>query len=60
MRLNRRELIGLGFSGGSSLLLGGCALNGLSEAVGKATQPFNERIEGLMQGKGKVPEFRRD
>jgi DMSO/TMAO reductase YedYZ molybdopterin-dependent catalytic subunit len=58
--LNRRQLLGLGLSGGSSLLLGGCALNGLSETVGKATQPLNERIEALMQGKGNVPEFRRD
>ncbi len=59
-RLNRRQLLGLGVSGGSSLLLGGCALNGLSEAVGNATQPLNERSEALLQGKGKVPEFRQD
>ena len=44
-QLNRRQLLGLGVSGGSSLLLGGCALNGLSETVGNATQPLNERIE---------------
>ncbi|MCT0199408.1 molybdopterin-dependent oxidoreductase [Synechococcus sp. CS-1325] len=59
-RLNRRQLLGLGVSGGSSLLLGGCALNGFSEQVGKATQPLNESIEALLQGKGQVPEFRRD
>ena len=58
--LNRRQLLGLGFSGGSALLLGGCALNGLSETVGNATQPLNERIEALIQGKGPVPLFRRD
>lgn len=58
--MKRRQVIGLGLSGGSSLLLGGCALNGLSEAVGEATQPLNERIEALMQGRGPVPEFRRD
>ena len=58
--LNRRQLLGLGFSGGSSLLLGGCALNGLSETVGNATQPLNERIEALLQGKGPVPLFRRE
>ena len=59
-RFNRRQLLGLGVSGGSSLLLGGCALNGFSETVGNATQPLNERIEALMQGKGPVPLFRRD
>ncbi len=59
-RLNRRQLLDIGLSAGPSLLLGGCALNGFSEAVGHATQPLNERIEALMQGKGKVPEFRRD
>jgi DMSO/TMAO reductase YedYZ molybdopterin-dependent catalytic subunit len=59
-QLNRRQLLGLGVSGGSALLLGGCALNGLSESVGNATQPLNERIEALMQGKGPVPLFRRD
>jgi DMSO/TMAO reductase YedYZ molybdopterin-dependent catalytic subunit len=53
-------LLGLGLGGGSSLLLGGCALNGLSESVGNATQPLNERIEALLQGKGRVPEFRRE
>ncbi len=58
--LNRRQLLGLGLSGGSALLLGGCALNGHSETVGNATQPLNERIEALMQGKGLVPLFRRD
>jgi DMSO/TMAO reductase YedYZ molybdopterin-dependent catalytic subunit len=59
-RLNRRQLLGLGVGGGSSLLLGGCALNGLSETAGAATQPLNERIEALMQGKGPVPLFRRN
>lgn len=58
--LTRRRLLGLGVSGGSSLLLGGCALNGFSEQVGAATQPLNERLEAWMQGRGPVPEFRRD
>lgn len=58
--LRRRQLLGLGLGGGSSLLLGGCALNGLSESVGNATQPLNERLEALLQGRGRVPEFRRD
>ncbi len=58
--MKRRQLIGVGVGGSSSLLLGGCALNGLSEAVGNATQPLNERIEALLQGTGPVPEFRRD
>jgi DMSO/TMAO reductase YedYZ molybdopterin-dependent catalytic subunit len=55
----RRRALGLLLSGGSSLLLGGCALNRWSTAVGEATQPLNERIEALLQGKGPVPEFRR-
>lgn len=59
-RLKRRQLLGLGLGGGSSLLLGGCALNGLSESVGHATQSLNERLEALLQGKGAVPEFRPD
>jgi len=58
--VKRRQWLGLGVSGGSSLLLGGCALNGLSKAVGNATQPLNERIEALMQSRNPVPEFRRD
>lgn len=58
--LTRRQLLGLGYSGGAPLLLGGCALNRFSEQVGKATQPLNERLEAWLQGKGKVPEFRRD
>ncbi|WP_216900742.1 molybdopterin-dependent oxidoreductase [Synechococcus sp. CCY 9618] len=57
--LGRRQALGLLMGGGSSLLLGGCALNGLSEAVGEATQPLNERIEALLQGRGAVPEFDR-
>ncbi len=57
--LSRRRSLGLLLGGGSSLLLGGCALNGLSGAVGEATEPLNERIEALMQGKGILPEFRR-
>lgn len=59
-RLHRRQFLGLGLAGGSSLLLGGCALNGLGESVGKATQPLNERIEALLQSRGTVPGFRRD
>ncbi|MEB3263505.1 MAG: molybdopterin-dependent oxidoreductase [Synechococcus sp.] len=59
-RLGRRRLLGLGAGGGASLLLGGCALNGLSDGVGRATQPLNERIEALLQGRGPVPTFRRD
>lgn len=58
--LTRRQLLGLGYSGGAPLLLGGCALNRFSEQVGKATQPLNERLEAWLQGKGKVPEFRWD
>ncbi|MCT0223729.1 molybdopterin-dependent oxidoreductase [Synechococcus sp. CS-1328] len=58
--LNRRQLLGLGVSGGSSLLLGGCALNDLSASVGEATQPINERLEALLQGRGPVPLFRPD
>jgi DMSO/TMAO reductase YedYZ molybdopterin-dependent catalytic subunit len=57
--LSRRRSLGLLLGGGSSLLLGGCALNGWSETVGEATQPLNERIEALLQGKGTLPEFRR-
>ncbi|MEA5389914.1 molybdopterin-dependent oxidoreductase [Cyanobium gracile UHCC 0139] len=57
--LSRRRSLGLLLGGGSSLLLGGCALNGWSETVGEATQPLNERIEALLQGKGRLPEFRR-
>ncbi len=52
----RRALALLG--GVPPLLLGGCALNGWGEAVGAATQPLNERIEALLQGKGALPEFR--
>lgn len=59
-RLSRRQLLGLTLGGGSSLCLGGCALNGLSTAVGQATEPLNERIEALLQGAGPVPEFRPD
>jgi DMSO/TMAO reductase YedYZ molybdopterin-dependent catalytic subunit len=59
-RLHRRQVLGLGLGGGSSLLLGGCALNGVNEAVGNATQPLNERLEALLEGRGRVPEFRRD
>ncbi len=58
--LSRRQLLGLGISGGSSLLLGGCALNDLSSSVGDATQPLNERLEALLQGRGPVPLFRPD
>ena len=57
--LSRRRSLGLLLGGGSSLLLGGCALNDWSETVGEATQPLNERIEALLQGKRKLPEFRR-
>jgi len=56
--LNRRQLLALGLGGSSSLLLGGCALNGVSAAVGNASQPLNERLEALLQGRGRVPEFR--
>jgi DMSO/TMAO reductase YedYZ molybdopterin-dependent catalytic subunit len=56
--VSRRRLLGLGVAGGSSLVLGGCALNGFSEAVGGATQPLNERLEALLQGR--VPQFRPD
>lgn len=59
-RLSRRQLLGFTLGGGSSLFLGGCALNGLSTAVGQATEPLNERIEALLQGSGPVPEFRPD
>ncbi len=59
-RLDRRRLLRLGLATAPSLLLGGCALNGLSGAVGDATQPLNERIEALLQGGGPVPEFRPD
>lgn len=59
-RLTRRRLLGLGLGGGSSLVLGGCALNGFSTAVGQASEPLNERVEALLQGRGPVPEFRRD
>ena len=52
---SRRRALGLLLSGGTSLLLGGCALNRWSTAVGEATQPLNERIEALLQGKGPVP-----
>jgi DMSO/TMAO reductase YedYZ molybdopterin-dependent catalytic subunit len=58
--MNRRQLLGLGAGGGASLLLGGCALNGWSGAVGEATQPLNERIEARLQGRGAVPGFRRN
>ncbi|MDM7937781.1 MAG: molybdopterin-dependent oxidoreductase [Cyanobium sp. CZS 48M] len=58
--LSRRRLLGLGVSGGSSLLLGGCALNGLSEQVGQFSEPLNQRLEALLQGRGPVPEFRPD
>jgi len=57
-RLSRRRSLGLLLGGAPSLLLGGCALNAHSEAVGAATQPLNERIEALLQGKGTLPEFR--
>jgi DMSO/TMAO reductase YedYZ molybdopterin-dependent catalytic subunit len=56
--LSRRRSLALLLGGGSSLLLGGCALNGWSATVGEATQPLNERVEALLQGKGKLPEFR--
>ncbi|CAK6697056.1 MULTISPECIES: molybdopterin-dependent oxidoreductase [unclassified Synechococcus] len=59
-QFSRRRLLGLGVSGGSSLLLGGCALNGLSEQVGQASEPLNQRLEVLLQGRGPVPEFRPD
>jgi DMSO/TMAO reductase YedYZ molybdopterin-dependent catalytic subunit len=58
-RLSRRRSLGLLLGGGSTLLLGGCALDGWSGTVGAATQPLNERIEALLQRKGKVPEFHR-
>ncbi|MCT0218698.1 molybdopterin-dependent oxidoreductase [Synechococcus sp. CS-1329] len=58
--LSRRRLLGLGASAGSSLLLGGCALNGLSEQVGQISEPLNQRLEALLQGRGPVPEFRPD
>lgn len=56
--LSRRRSLGLLLGAAPTLLLGGCALNGVSEAVGAATQPLNERLEALLQGKGKLPEFR--
>jgi DMSO/TMAO reductase YedYZ molybdopterin-dependent catalytic subunit len=56
--LSRRRSLRLLLGGAPALLLGGCALNAQSEAVGAATQPLNERIEALLQGKGKLPEFR--
>jgi hypothetical protein len=57
--LSRRRSLGLLLASGSSLLLGGCALNDWSETVGEATQPLNERLEALLQGQGTLPEFRR-
>lgn len=57
--LSRRRSLGLLLASGSSLLLGGCALNRWSHSVGEATQPLNERLEALLQGKGKLPEFQR-
>jgi DMSO/TMAO reductase YedYZ molybdopterin-dependent catalytic subunit len=57
--LSRRRALGQLLSGGSSLLLGGCALNDWSETVGEATQPLNERLEALLQGRHQLPEFRR-
>ena len=59
-RFSRRRLLGFGLSGGSSLLLGGCALNGFSEKVGEASEPLNQRLEAELQGRGPVPEFRPD
>jgi hypothetical protein len=56
--LSRRRSLRLLLGGAPALLLGGCALNAQSEAVGAATQPLSERIEALLQGKGKLPEFR--
>lgn len=55
--LSRRRSLGLLLGGAPSLLLGGCALNAQSEAVGAATEPLNERIGALLQGKGTLPEF---
>lgn len=60
VHLHRRQLLRIAGGGGASLLLGGCGLDGFSEVVGQATQPLNERIEAWLQGKGPVPEFRRD
>jgi DMSO/TMAO reductase YedYZ molybdopterin-dependent catalytic subunit len=57
--LSRRRSLGLLLASGSSLLLGGCALNRWSGLVGEATQPLNERLEALLQAKGPLPEFRR-
>jgi len=57
--LSRRHALGLLLANGSSLVLGGCALNDWSETVGEATQPLNERLEALLQGRHQLPEFRR-
>jgi DMSO/TMAO reductase YedYZ molybdopterin-dependent catalytic subunit len=59
-QLSRRRLLALGASAGSSLLLGGCALNGFSEQMGQISEPLNQRLEALLQGRGPVPEFRPD
>ncbi|KEF41280.1 MAG: oxidoreductase [Cyanobium sp. CACIAM 14] len=57
--LSRRRSLGLLLGSGSSLVLGGCALDGWSGTVGAATQPLNERVEALLQRRGTVPEFDR-
>lgn len=56
--LSRRRSLGLLLGGGSSLLLGGCALNRWSGSVGEATQPLNEWLEARLQGQEMLPEFR--
>ncbi len=56
-QMSRRQL--LQWSGLSSIgvLLGGCGTSFLSETVGQATEPLNQRVQALLLSQGPVPEF---
>jgi DMSO/TMAO reductase YedYZ molybdopterin-dependent catalytic subunit len=56
--LSRRQMMQWSGLSGLSILLGGCGSSFLSETVGQATEPLNQRIQALLLNQKPVPEFK--
>ena len=57
-QLSRRQLLQWSGLSGIGILLGGCSTDFLSETVGKATEPLNQRVQALLLSQSQVPEFK--
>ncbi|WP_404789367.1 molybdopterin-dependent oxidoreductase [Altericista sp. CCNU0014] len=55
--LSRRQMLQWSGLSGMGMLLGSCGTTLLSEPIGQAFDPFNARINALMQSQKPVPEF---